>query len=593
MAQKWLKATFSPLFKIEVVSKIYGEGASSICISDKDGNIIYQDTVTSRGHTVYYFIRKMISYSGKYCSYTFELKSKTTYDSYGEGNTSPITEVLTDFATNDDDKEVIDSETGFSNTYGGNLIVVVTYDAITNDSNFSNILKADYDKGFQLSNNVDIICNSAQNSFAFIGIDRGSFPYHKDCDFEYNIGKSSSLVTYILPSTADNLGTKPNQIGSIRYFTLSRKLDCYTRIYPYNDSSIRIGTPYATRNVGDVNVNDKQIRITNAPLYAGRTYYVKVKFRTRGDGNSTSSKCSSIGFIAWWNNWANARSYSHRSDVAYNEIGQIVEWTYSFTVNEDVQPLGTEIYFIVDNAWAYGYDEQTIDLYYVKYWDSEGNVYDERMHLGEDLLSGKFNSERSIANSTTNENYIWQVLPDTCKIDGETYIVDFYARGTENLSVSELFVYSSDYQTSGFITARRFETQTYTTHFSHTFTLKRNSTSSTLPNFYIRFDNNGTTNGSAATLYVSNVRIIRIRRGAFITPHFLRVKKGSELYYTSNVGERNYKGKYALSTPSSIQYPLHDTLEKLTYSDMEKLMYGLINNKKFPIGFEKLNFYVY
>lgn len=461
MAQKWLKATFHPLFKIEVVSKISGEGASSIKISDKDGNIIYQDTVTSRGHTVYYFTRKMVDYSGKYSSYTFELKSKTSYDSYVQGNTSDITEVLTDFATNDTDKD----------TYGGNLIVIITYDAITNDSDFSTILKKDNSDGFQLSKNVNITCSQARNSFAFVGIDRNSNgKYRKDCEFEYNVNKSSSLTAYILPSKDSNKIFNPISSGMIHFYTLCRKLDCYTRIYPYNDSTQPIGVPYVIHNTGTSN---KELPLNNATLYAGRTYYVKVRFRTRGDGNSTPSKCSSIGFIAHWNNWANIRNYIHYSATAYSEIGKVVEWTYSFTVDSDVTPDSTKLYFIIDNGWANGNDAQTIDLYYAKYWDSEGNVYNE---LGPSYHQG---------------------------------------------------IYKNIYE-----------------------------------------------------------------------PYFLGVKKDSELYYTSNIGTHNYKGKYRLNISESIKnipskICLHDTLERLTYNDMEKLRYDYAAYNFDQLSFERLNFYVY
>ncbi len=135
--------------------------------------------------------------------------------------------------------------------------------------------------------------------------------------------------------------------------------------------------PYATKVVSGANT----IALTNAKLVAGRTYYVKVAFRTRGDGSSTASKCSSVGFITYWDNWAQSRSYIHSSAQAYNERRAFVSWTYSFTVSSDVQPTGTALYFIINNGWANGYDSQTIDLYYAKYWDSAGNVYSE---FGED-----------------------------------------------------------------------------------------------------------------------------------------------------------------------------------------------------------------
>lgn len=131
--------------------------------------------------------------------------------------------------------------------------------------------------------------------------------------------------------------------------------------------------PYATKVVSDYN----SLSLTNTKLVAGRTYYVKVAFRTRGDGDSTPSKCSSVGFIAYWDSWKQSRPYIHNSAQAYAERGALVSWTYSFTVASDVQPTVTALYFIINNGWANGYDNQTIDLYYAKYWDSAGNVYNE------------------------------------------------------------------------------------------------------------------------------------------------------------------------------------------------------------------------
>lgn len=136
---------------------------------------------------------------------------------------------------------------------------------------------------------------------------------------------------------------------------------------------IAMGYPYATKVVSASNT----LPLTNTRLVAGRTYYVKVAFRTRGDGDSTAAKCSSVGFIAYWDSWKQVRSYIHNSAQAYAERGAFVSWTYSFTVASDAQPTGTALYFIINNAWANGYDNQTIDLYYAKYWDSAGNVYNE------------------------------------------------------------------------------------------------------------------------------------------------------------------------------------------------------------------------
>lgn len=148
----------------------------------------------------------------------------------------------------------------------------------------------------------------------------------------------------------------------------------YSKLYDVASNPSAIQTIYKTAKCDG---SETALGLTNTKLYAGRTYYVKVQFRTRGDGSSTASKCSSIGFIMHWDNRKSVRSYIHYSETAYNEIGKVVSWTYSFTVDSDIQPDGTYIYFIIDNQWARGYDNQTIDLYYLKYYDSLGNVYNE------------------------------------------------------------------------------------------------------------------------------------------------------------------------------------------------------------------------
>lgn len=105
----------------------------------------------------------------------------------------------------------------------------------------------------------------------------------------------------------------------------------------------------------------------------GNTYKVTVKFRTRGDGNSTSSKCSSVGFIANRSDWTNTYSYIHGSATAYAEIGKIVKWTYTFTANA-TESRSTALYFIINNGWANGYDNQTIDLYSYEMTDGDDKI---------------------------------------------------------------------------------------------------------------------------------------------------------------------------------------------------------------------------
>ena len=336
MADKFLKTSFQYLYKFEINSKIFGNG--NINVYDNSGNLLYSDAVTSRGHTLYIFNKSL------------QLISKTSYDSYAEGNTNGITNEINKYIK-----------------YIGYMFAIVTCDAITHDSTFNDLMKLRGDKSFDLGK--DISCYMVRNSFAFLGVNAHSqnifVGYEHDCNFDYNVNKNSTLTSYIIKS-------KINKDDKPIVFTRNPKM--YTRIYPYNDSSIKIGIPYATHNTA---VSNERILLRNATLYAGRTYYVKVRFRTRGDGNSTPSKCSSIGFIAYWNNWAGIIQYIHYSETAYSEIGKIVEWTFSFTVNSDVTPTSTDLYFIIDNAWVNGNDAQTIDLYYAKYWDSEGNVYSE------------------------------------------------------------------------------------------------------------------------------------------------------------------------------------------------------------------------
>ena len=285
--------------------------------------------------------------------------SKTRYDSFAEGNTNGITDEINKYINSI-----------------GYIFAIVTCDAISHDSTFNDLMKS-----FDLGKNIS--CDRVRNSFAFLGVSSHSQNtykgYEHDCNFDYNVSENSTLTSSIIKKSSSD---KP--------IVLTRNLKMYTRIYPYNDSTQPIGIPYATHNTA---VSKKTIPLKNATLYAGRTYHVKVRFRTRGDGNSTPSKCSSIGFITFWNNWANLRRYIHNSATAYSEIGKVVEWTYSFTVNSDVTPTDTSLYFIIDNYWPNGNDAQTIDLYYAKYWDSEGNVYSE---LGTDMIFLKLKKDNLI-----------------------------------------------------------------------------------------------------------------------------------------------------------------------------------------------------
>ena len=319
--------------------------------------------------------------------------------------------------------------------------------------------------------------------------------------------------------------------------------------------------------------------LSNVKLYKNRTYYIKVKFRTRGDGTSTSSKCSSIGFITDWNNWANNRSYIHKSATAYNEIGKIIEWTYSFTVDSDVQPQGTALYWIINNGWANGSDGQTIDLFYYKYWDSLGNVYNEDGYLGQNIVSKwtdgtAISGEKSIINSTSTENYLWSEIinPQKMTVD-EIYTIDFDAKISGDVSSVEVFMYSSDYQTNGFITSKNIgkPSTEYYTHYSHSFTFSKRSSSSTLPSLRIRFDNNGvTTSGSSGTLYIKNVKL---RKDRLENPKFIKLSNASEIFY-----DKLYSNGQMKITKENIYY-MRQSVMLYKYSELSAYTYDNLIGK--------------
>ena len=315
--------------------------------------------------------------------------------------------------------------------------------------------------------------------------------------------------------------------------------------------------------------------LSNVTLYAGRTYYVKVKFRTRGDGNSTSSKCSSVGFIAFWNNWGRGRSYIHNSATAYAEIGKIVEWTYSFTVDSDVTPQGTALYFIINNGWGNGNDAQTIDLFYYKYWDSLGNVYDEDGYLGQNIVSkwsdgSDISSEKSVINSTSTENFLWSEIVNPRKMPvGEIYTIDFDAKISGDVKSVEVYLYSSDYPTKGFITNKGIgkPPSEYYARYSYSFLFSKKSDSSTLPNLRIRFDNNGvSSSGNTGTLFVRNVKL---RHGRLEKPAFLKLDTAGGTFY-----EKLYSSGRLKITKDNTVYYLRQSVAEYKYSELTNYSYA-------------------
>ena len=193
-------------------------------------------------------------------------------------------------------------------------------------------------------------------------------------------------------------------------------------LMPANDTTSKLFPAVKTVKVSTSNT----LSFGSISYVSGRKYYVTVKFRTRGDGDSTSSKCSSVGFIANRSDWQNSYSYIHGSATAYAERGQIVEWTYEFTASAS-ESRATALYFIINNGWANGYDNQTIDLFYYKMWDEQGNVYAESSSNVNLLKNDKWRDGKTLSEEETIDNYgVHGVLSSAIKwIRNHSYVLEF------------------------------------------------------------------------------------------------------------------------------------------------------------------------
>lgn len=129
----------------------------------------------------------------------------------------------------------------------------------------------------------------------------------------------------------------------------------------------------------------KQLKIwTNgSQLKLNDVHKIRIIFRSRGDGTPTSSKCSSIGCIMYENSWKwSVQPIRWSSATAYSNIGKIIDYTGSLTVNSTMTstttPIPILLFWIIQNGWDNGNDGQTHDLYYYKYWNATtGKVYAE------------------------------------------------------------------------------------------------------------------------------------------------------------------------------------------------------------------------
>lgn len=129
----------------------------------------------------------------------------------------------------------------------------------------------------------------------------------------------------------------------------------------------------------------KQLKIwaNGSQLKLNDVHKIRIIFRSRGDGTPTSSKCSSIGCIMFESSWKwSVNPIYWSSATAYSNIGKIIDYTGSLTVNSTMTSTTTSIpillFWIIQNGWANGNDNQTHDLYYYKYWNATtGEVYAE------------------------------------------------------------------------------------------------------------------------------------------------------------------------------------------------------------------------
>lgn len=342
MEQKYLKTNLPYRYKFEMYGNAYngtGSSAGTLKITDYNGNVIYDLETGDRGHTLFgfYIDDKKLT-----------LNKNVTYDSYGKGDTTGILDEM-------------QSTTSASS----HLYVILSQDAITNDSSFVNRMKA-------YGCNKDVSCYRQRRGFiAFLhhsGIYyrsdyEGYFLDTSDVVISKNNQESVNLTEYILDMRTARYGIYTPCV-ILRFI---RNPILYSRIYSSTDTSRAIGRPIYSKT-------DTQIINQPITLKSGYTYHVRVRFRGRGNGTPTSSKCSSLGFIAWTSDWSTTFGYIHYSSYAYNEIGQIVDWTYEFIPDADYSCTWA-LFFIVDNYFGNGTDNQTIDLYYYDFWytDPDGN----------------------------------------------------------------------------------------------------------------------------------------------------------------------------------------------------------------------------
>lgn len=201
------------------------------------------------------------------------------------------------------------------------LTVILSYDAIAQDLDFVNMIKAQF--------GVDVPQIAASRSgFALIAY------------------KGKVYVSCV-----------PNGNATVIAYLWDPIDDSFSSM---NDSAGRSG---CTLSLGSIDYS------------SSNTYHIRLRFRARGDGEQTASKCSSLGFIAT-KSWGNeTKSFILSSSDAYDKTGEIIDKVYTFKTSDVT--MSTNLYFIIGNQWVEGYDNQTIDVYYWHFWytDPTGTNY--------------------------------------------------------------------------------------------------------------------------------------------------------------------------------------------------------------------------
>ena len=325
--------------------------------------------------------------------------------------------------------------------------------------------------------------------------------------------------------------------------------------------------------------NNSTLSFGNINYTSGKKYYFRVRFRGRGNGTPTSEKCSTICACAYVSDWSNSQSYKHSSAVAYSEIGQIVDWTWTMTANY-TGVRTTVLFNIINGAWAQGYDNQTIDVYYYKFWDEDGKIYAEAWNPNENLFKYWYDgitaitSENTVETSLVVPKYLYsEKIPLSCITEGAEYTITFQAKKTSNCKSVDVRLDGNSSVTDIHLNV---PVTTEYQQFSWSFTVRDNVNlyDKTLYYLQMNFVNNGSTDNTNCILYIKNVNV---KLSYDLPKLFLKINKENILYYTNlwpiskNIIVRdNYRIRYLAQSVHEYTY---SELAGFTYSELNKFEY--------------------